>query len=59
MMIIQNTLTFLTKKSYTINFEAKDIIPESNEEEQVYSNNEQIEMCFNSMNNKNWQVLFD
>lgn len=41
--LIQNTLTFLTKKSYTINFEAKDIIPESNEEEQVYSNNEQIE----------------
>lgn len=28
--LIQNTLTFLTKKSYNIIFEAKEIIPESN-----------------------------
>lgn len=41
--LIQNTLTFLTKKYYTINFEAKDIIPESSEEEQLYQNNEQSE----------------
>lgn len=31
--LIQNTLTFLTKKSYNIIFEAKDIIPESTQEE--------------------------
>lgn len=28
--LIQNTLTFLTKKNYTIIFEAKEIIPETN-----------------------------
>lgn len=41
--LIQNTLTFLTKKSYTINFEAKDIIPDSSEEDTTYQTNEQIE----------------
>ena len=34
--LIQNTLTFLTKKSYNITFEAKDIIPDSNQEEVEY-----------------------
>ena len=29
--LIQNTLTFLTKKSYNITFEAKEIIPDSND----------------------------
>lgn len=41
--LIQNTLTFLTKKSYTINFEAKDIIPDSNDEDTTYQTNEQVE----------------
>ena len=31
--LIQNTLSFLTKKSYDIIFEAKEIIPDSNEED--------------------------
>ena len=34
--LIQNTLTFLTKKSYNITFEAKEIIPDSNQEETKY-----------------------
>ncbi len=33
--LIQNTLTFLTKKNYNITFEAKEIIPDSNNTEEV------------------------
>ena len=37
--LIENTLSFLTKKSYNITFEAKEIIPDSmNEEEKSISN---------------------
>lgn len=32
--LIQNTLTFLTKKVYNITFEAKELIPENNQEDQ-------------------------
>src|SRR5574344_743484 len=35
--LIENTLTFLTKKSYTITFEAKEIIPEN-----IQENNEPL-----------------
>ena len=31
--LIQNTLTFLTKKSYNITFEAKEMIPDTNNEQ--------------------------
>lgn len=34
--LIQNTLTFLTKKSYNITFEAKEIIPDSTQEDTNY-----------------------
>ena len=33
--LIENTLSFLTRKSYTITFEAKEIIPENSEEEEI------------------------
>ncbi|MEG2646025.1 MAG: chromosomal replication initiator protein DnaA [Clostridia bacterium] len=60
--LIQNTLTFITKKSYNIIFEAKDIIPDSIEdnEDNLNSNNfeslnstkekKEIQSC-NSTNN--------
>ena len=38
--LIQNTLTFLTKKNYNITFEAKEIIPDSNNDEEIEINNE-------------------
>ena len=38
--LIQNTLTFLTKKNYNITFEAKEIIPDSNNDEKIEDNNE-------------------
>lgn len=36
--LIENTLSFLTKKSYTITFEAKEIIPDNSGEEDVNTN---------------------
>ncbi len=35
--LIENTLTFLTKKAYNITFEAKEIIPDSNQDNQDYN----------------------
>ena len=36
--LIENTLSFLTKKSYTITFEAKEIIPDNSGEEDINNN---------------------
>lgn len=36
--LIENTLTFLTKKSYKITFEAKEIIPDNAQSEETISN---------------------
>ena len=36
--LIENTLSFLTKKSYTITFEAKEIIPDNSGEENINNN---------------------
>ena len=44
--LIQNTLTFLTKKSYNIIFEAKEIIPETSQNEV-----ESVEISKNSYGN--------
>ena len=38
--LIQNTLTFLTKKSYNITFEAKEIIPDTTQEDTAVYNKE-------------------
>lgn len=45
--LIQNTLTFLTKKSYNIIFEAKEIIPETSQNEV-----ESVEISKNSYGNE-------
>ncbi len=56
--LIQNTLSFLTKKSYYITFEAKEIIPEtSTEEEEISINNCNISYTTENLNKTNEKNL--